>query len=103
MPGTWKPEDPTQIDALGRKFVVSENGALKYTGINVNLDNGRIISGNPEKNIEEFINDYKDKAVAKETLAEKKAKENNEAPIRYYSREELGEMYLTGSVEKKSV
>lgn len=100
MPGTWKPEDPTQIDGLGRKFVVSENGALKYTGININLDNGRIISGNPEKNIEEFINDYKDKAVAKEALAEKKAKENNEAPIRYYSREELGEMYLTGSVAK---
>ena len=100
MPGTWKPEDPTQIDGLGRKFVVSENGALKYTGININLDTGRIIAGNPEKNIEEFISDYKDKAIAKEALAEKKAKENNEAPIRYYSREELGEISLTGSVEK---
>lgn len=100
MPGTWKPEDPTQIDGLGRKFLISENGALKYTGINVNLDTGRVIAGNPEKNIEEFISDYKDKAAVKETLAEKKAKENNEAPIRYYSREELGEMYLTGSTEK---
>lgn len=100
MPGTWKPEDPTQIDGLGRKFVVSENGALKYTGININLDTGRVIAGNPEKNIEEFINDYKDKAVAKETLAEKKAKENNETPIRYYLRDEINEMRFTGSVGK---